>query len=114
VAGGEGGRQVGLRRSVYYRAHARGIAARWAPALTSFVGRETELRELRRLAREARLLTLTGPPGCGKTRLAQELLAAAAADHPGGAHFVPLAPLRDPALVLPTIAEVVGVRPAMG
>ena len=76
---------------------------------TSFVGREKELREIRALLGRAdvRLLTLTGPPGTGKTRLAVETTT-------GGGRsretvFVELAPIVDPALVAPTIAATLGL-----
>ena len=87
-------------------------------ALTSFVGRERELHELDRLLDRARLVTLTGPGGAGKTRLA---LAAAAQRAPrlrGGAWLADLGPLRDPALVPQAVATALGVpipanRPAL-
>jgi len=72
--------------------------------LTRFIGRETEIDELRALLRSNRLVTLTGPGGTGKTRLA---LAVAGAEEPrylDGATFVDLAPLIDPALVPSTTA----------
>ena len=59
-----------------------------------------------------RLLTLTGPAGVGKTRLALECARQAAADFADGIAFVDLTPIRDPELVLPTIADRLGVRPA--
>jgi predicted ATPase/DNA-binding CsgD family transcriptional regulator len=80
--------------------------------LTSFVGREQELALVRGLLAESQLLTLTGPGGSGKTRLAIRLVAEAEDDFPDGAFFVPLAPLRDPDLVAPSIAEVLGLREA--
>jgi class 3 adenylate cyclase len=75
---------------------------------TPFLGRERELAELSELiARDdLRLLTLTGPGGSGKTRLALQTVADAAERYPDGVFWVPLAPLRDPALVLETAAQV--------
>jgi predicted ATPase len=78
---------------------------------TPFLGRGRELDEVHALVsrEDVRLLTLTGPGGAGKTRLA--LQAAAASDrHPGGVFWVPLAPLRDPALVVETAGQAVGAR----
>lgn len=80
--------------------------------LTTFVGRERELVSLRRLLASSRLLTLTGAPGVGKTRLALQLAAELATDGPGGVAFVPLAPLTHADLVVPTIARMLGVREA--
>jgi predicted ATPase len=79
---------------------------------TTFVGRTDDLAGLRALlARDdVRLVTLTGPGGIGKTRLALKLATDAAADFADGATFVPLAPLRDPELVPAAIASAVGVR----
>jgi predicted ATPase/DNA-binding SARP family transcriptional activator len=78
--------------------------------LTSFVGREQELAELERLLPEARLLTLTGVGGVGKTRLALELAARVAEDIPGGVWFVDLSGIADAVVVPQQIAQVLGLR----
>ncbi len=78
--------------------------------LTSFVGRERELAQIGELLTGTRLLTLTGPGGCGKTRLAIESARRAMPSFPDGAFFVELAPITDPELVHPTIARSLGVR----
>ena len=85
--------------------------------LTSFVGRDDDLATTL-LLDASRLLTLTGPGGIGKTRLALQLAAAAADRYPDGIWFVPLEPLREAELVPGTIARAVGladggVRPTM-
>src|SRR5690349_9701378 len=82
--------------------------------LTSFIGREQEIAAIRRLLGSARLLTLTGTGGSGKTRLAQQVAAAVADDFRDGVLFVPLAALRDAALVIPTIAGALGLTEAGG
>jgi hypothetical protein len=76
-------------------------------SLTSFVGRETETEQVSSLIRRSsiRLVTLTGPGGVGKTRLALRVAAEVAGDFRSGVAFVPLASLRDPARVLGTIAR---------
>jgi predicted ATPase/DNA-binding XRE family transcriptional regulator len=82
-------------------------------ALTAFVGREREVAAIRARLLESgtRLLTLTGPAGVGKTRLALEVAALVRDDgaFPDGVAFVPLAALTDVALALPTIAHVLGL-----
>ena len=67
-----------------------GVVVPWAP-LTSFVGREREAAELAGLVRDHRLVTVTGPGGVGKTRLAAEVARAAAGQFPDGVHFAGLA-----------------------
>jgi predicted ATPase/DNA-binding CsgD family transcriptional regulator len=81
---------------------------------TSFVGRQIELAQAGHLLGRNRLLTLTGPGGCGKTRLAIAIAAGAAGSFPDGVHFVPLAAIRDPSLVLASIAQSVGLQDARG
>jgi non-specific serine/threonine protein kinase len=83
-------------------------------ALTSFVGREREVVEVRRLLGTTRLLTLTGTGGVGKTRLALEVARAVAGEYPDGLWLVELATLVDPALVSPTVVLTLGVREEPG
>jgi predicted ATPase/class 3 adenylate cyclase len=77
---------------------------------TPFLGRERELSEVAGLLADTRLLTLTGPGGTGKTRLALQAVAAAADMYPDGVFWVPLAALRDPELVLATASQAIGAR----
>ncbi|BBC30941.1 hypothetical protein SGFS_022350 [Streptomyces graminofaciens] len=77
--------------------------------LTTFVGRRRDLAEVRRRLGTARLLTLTGMGGVGKTRLALEVAAASAADFADGVWLVDLAPVRDPSLVANATATALGV-----
>ena len=81
---------------------------------TSFIGRDNELAEVRQLLERARLLTLTGAGGCGKTRLAIALASAVADDFPAGVHFVSLAAMQDPALVPVSIAQSIGLQDSRG
>ncbi len=78
--------------------------------LTSFIGREWELQDLKGLLERSRLLTLTGPGGGGKTRLGLQLAAEVSGGFPDGVYFVPLAPVGNPELVLSSIAEGIGLR----
>ncbi len=80
---------------------------------TSFVGRSRELAELEACFGGARLVTLVGPGGCGKTRLALEFVARRRASSPD-LHLVDLTPITDAALVLVSIATVLGVREVAG
>lgn len=80
--------------------------------LTPLIGRETErasvIDRLRRT--DVRLVTLLGPGGVGKTRLALDIAAEMLDEFPDGVYFVPLAEIRDPGLVLSAIAQTLGVR----
>jgi predicted ATPase len=82
---------------------------------TAFVGRTRELGEVtEHLANDAvRLLTLTGPGGTGKTRLAVQAAAGVADRYPNGAWWVALAPVREPSLVVDAVARAMGARRAL-
>jgi predicted ATPase/DNA-binding CsgD family transcriptional regulator len=87
-------------------------------ALTSFVGRQRDVAEVRRLVRTARLVTLTGAGGVGKTRLALRVAALSRNAFPDGVWLVDLAPVRDPAMVAATAAAAfrlpdLGTRPVL-
>jgi predicted ATPase len=79
--------------------------------LSSFIGRETEQRELQALLQrpEVRLLTLTGPGGAGKTSLAIQVAGSLATSYPNGVWFVDLAPVSDPEHVAATILQALGI-----
>ncbi len=81
--------------------------------LSSFIGRQWEIQEVRRLLGETRLLTLTGPGGCGKTRLVLQAAEAVLDDFEDGVFFVGLSPIVDPALVIPAISQVLSLREAV-
>ncbi|MFB4304452.1 BTAD domain-containing putative transcriptional regulator [Actinomadura sp. NTSP31] len=77
--------------------------------LTSFVGREEESRRIGKLLRESRLVTLTGPGGAGKTRLAGETAAGLLDGMPDGVWFVALAPVSDPGDLVLALITALGV-----
>ncbi|MER7795466.1 BTAD domain-containing putative transcriptional regulator [Streptomyces sp. NPDC097640] len=94
--------------------HAQGGAPRprgnLRARLTSFVGRQTEIADLRRDLRGARLVTLTGPGGSGKTRLSEEVAAAVTAAYPDGVWVAELAKLDHAAAVPGAVLSAVGDR----
>jgi predicted ATPase/class 3 adenylate cyclase len=83
---------------------------------TPLIDRDAEVAYVCDMLRrpETRLVTLVGPGGIGKTRLALQVAAELLDAYPSGVYFVPLAPIRDPALVVPTIAQALGVSEAGG
>ena len=82
--------------------------------VSSFVGREAELAEVRALVGRSRLVTLTGAGGAGKTRLGLQVAAGLADGTGDGVWFADLAPLPDPDLVAVTVADVLGIRQEPG
>src|SRR5512147_107616 len=82
--------------------------------LNSFIGRERELDRLRQLVWSTRLLTLTGPGGCGKTRLALKLAEQLLDAFQDGVWFVELAPISDAALISRTIMTALGMHERAG
>jgi predicted ATPase/class 3 adenylate cyclase/tetratricopeptide (TPR) repeat protein len=93
---------------------------RWVPAVkipnnlpqqaTSFIGRDRELDEIKGMLGEARLLTLLGMGGLGKTRLSLQVAAESMAEYPDGVWFLDLASIHDPALVVSEAAQALSVR----
>ncbi|MGJ5895434.1 LuxR family transcriptional regulator [Streptomyces sp. V2] len=94
------------------------IAGNLPAPLTSFVGRRRDVADIRRLLRTARLVTLTGPGGVGKTRLALHLAGLSRTAYPDGVWLVDLSPVRDPSTVPATALAALrlpdlGTRPAL-
>ena len=106
----EGEPDLGVRPSVELAAAP--LASNLPSPPLPLIGRQREVDELERLLRgsDVRLLTLTGPGGTGKTRLAVEVATSVADAFPGGAVFVDLVPVSQPDLVMPALAETLGVE----
>src|SRR5207253_9329104 len=83
---------------------------------TGFVGREKEVAAAKELLlrQDVRLVTVTGPGGIGKTRLAVQVASGLVDSFPGGTHFVSLASLSDPGLIASVIVQTLGIREAGG
>jgi len=93
----------------------RGTQAGHLPTpVTSFVGRERELAEAQRLLGRARLLTLTGAGGCGKTRLAVQVAERVRSAYPDGVWFVDLVAVGESLLVADMVSEALGLEPGAG
>lgn len=84
------------------------------PQLTSFIGREREMKEAAKRFSDARLLTLIGPGGTGKTRLSIQLGTELLPQFADGVWFIELAPIADPALILQAVASALSVRAQTG
>lgn len=82
--------------------------------LTSFVGREHEIAEIKTLLGKTALLTLTGVGGSGKTRLALQVTADIVNEYPDGAWWVPFAPIAEPAFVPQALTSALGIREHRG
>jgi predicted ATPase len=86
----------------------------FVPALTSFLGRDSEVAEVALLLGEYRLVTVTGPGGVGKTRLACEVAGQDGTRFADGVWLVELAAIQDPAQVPTAIAAVMGIPESPG
>lgn len=115
--------ELGLTPSPALRALERavlgaGSSPGQAPAIgepgNSFVGRDREVAAAGRLLRSNRLVTLTGPGGVGKSRLAARVALRAADAHPDGVHLCELAGVSEPTLVVAAVASTLGVDPRSG
>jgi hypothetical protein len=91
-----------------------GLLTNLPAQVSSFIGRDSELAEVRGLMGGSRLVTLTGAGGAGKTRLGLQVAAGLADGTGDGVWFADLAPLADPFLVAVTVANVLGVRQEPG
>jgi hypothetical protein len=110
-----GGAACGYGTGVGQSAVASAGSVHGFPAvLTSFIGRAGPVREVAGLLERHRLVTVTGPGGMGKTRLAAVVARQVAGRYADGAWLVELAPVRDPAQVAAVVAAALGVRDQPG
>ena len=103
-------RELTYRRSVLAGARERGRATNLPIDITSFVDRRDELAEIKNLLSGARLVTLTGPGGIGKTRLALRVAASLKRSFRDGVWLIDLATLDKGSLIAETVASTVGIR----
>ncbi|HJS19691.1 MAG TPA: adenylate/guanylate cyclase domain-containing protein, partial [Anaerolineales bacterium] len=116
-----------LRPEHLYQLNASGLPSTFPPLktldsfpnnlptqLTSFIGREREITEVKQELHERRLVTLTGSGGTGKTRLSLQVAAELLGQFPHGIWFVELAPLADPELIPQTILASIGINEQAG
>jgi predicted ATPase len=96
------------------RAGSRRLVGNLPAEVTSFVGRRREIAHAARLVRRHRLVTLTGGPGVGKTRLALRVAAHLENAFPGGVWLVELAALEDDKFLVQTVADALGIRDQSG
>ena len=102
---------IRARRSAIFTRGKKRLQRNNLPAqLSSFIGREAEIIEIKQLLAETRLLTLTGVGGSGKTRLALQVAADLLAEYPDGVWLVELAPASDADLVTQLAAKAIGIR----
>ncbi|GAB3857436.1 hypothetical protein GCM10029963_55470 [Micromonospora andamanensis] len=104
----------GLERQFPRPRTADAVAHNLPIQVTTFVGRQTERAELRRLVARHRLVTVLGAGGSGKTRLAVEFATDLVDEYPDGVWFVDIAAVTDPGLVAFAVAAVLGLRPEPG
>src|SRR5215469_12404784 len=100
------------RLSEQSKSNSQSVRENLPTQLTTFIGREREVTALRAMLQrpEVRLVTLTGMGGVGKTRLGLRIASELLGEFPDGVFLVSLASISDPGLVIPTIAETLGIR----